>query len=47
LGSLDPEDLVGTKFDLVRSVSRELAEETGLPPEEFEYQSGWHAVFAG
>jgi 8-oxo-dGTP pyrophosphatase MutT (NUDIX family) len=46
-GSLDPEDLVGTKVDLFGNVRRELAEETGLSPEEFEYQSGWHAVFAG
>ncbi len=46
-GSLDAADVVGTTVNLLGNVKRELFEETGLPPDEFEYEPGWHAVFTG
>jgi 8-oxo-dGTP pyrophosphatase MutT (NUDIX family) len=45
-GSFDPDDLAGTHVDCVGNVKRELSEETGLLPEDVEYQSGWYAVFS-
>lgn len=46
-GTPDPADLAGDRVDLERSVRREVEEETGLAPTEFEIEPGWHTVFAG
>jgi len=46
-GTPDPRDVVGTTVDLAGSVSRELAEETGLAAADVEAAAGWHAVLAG
>jgi 8-oxo-dGTP pyrophosphatase MutT (NUDIX family) len=35
------------RLDLLGSVSRELAEETGIPPDEVTIEDGWTAVFEG
>jgi 8-oxo-dGTP pyrophosphatase MutT (NUDIX family) len=45
-GSFDPEDLAGKRVDCFGNVKRELGEETGLSPEDVEYQFGWYAVFS-
>ena len=39
-GLPDPSDLDGTRVDLARNVMREVAEETGLAPEDFEAAPG-------
>lgn len=46
-GTPDQDDIVGDSVDLEGNVVREVAEETGLPPEELNIEPGWHAVFAG
>jgi 8-oxo-dGTP pyrophosphatase MutT (NUDIX family) len=46
-GTPEPEDVVGETVDLAGNVAREVAEETGLVPEELNIEPGWHAVFAG
>lgn len=46
-GTLEPNDIVGTKVDVEGSVRRELMEETGLDAGEMVAEAGWHGVFAG
>ena len=46
-GTPDPDDVAAGKVDLEASVRREVQEETGLGPEEFEMDSGWHCIPAG
>jgi 8-oxo-dGTP pyrophosphatase MutT (NUDIX family) len=46
-GTPDPHDLVGDKVALDLSVTRELREETGLSPAEFEVEPGWTTVVDG
>ena len=46
-GTPDLTDIVGGAVDLEGSVRRELKEETGLDPAEFETESGWHTVLGG
>jgi hypothetical protein len=46
-GTPDRADIAGDRVDLAGSVVREVREETGLDPSEYEIQSGWAAVFAG
>ncbi len=46
-GTLDPTDLVGGRVDLEASMRRELTEETGLRPDDFDIEPGWHATPAG
>ena len=46
-GTPEPADVSGGKVDLGSSARREVAEETGLSPEDFEIEPGWHAVLAG
>lgn len=43
-GTPDPGDIVGGKVDLDLSVRRELAEETGLGPDDVSAEPGWTAV---
>jgi 8-oxo-dGTP pyrophosphatase MutT (NUDIX family) len=45
-GTPDPSDIVDGRVDLESSMRRELIEETGLDPEEFEIESGWYAALA-
>ncbi|MDQ2954752.1 MAG: NUDIX hydrolase [Pseudomonadota bacterium] len=46
-GTPDQDDIVGETVDLEGNVVREVAEETGLAPEDLNVEPGWHAVFAG
>lgn len=46
-GTPDLNDLKGGKVDLESSVRREVEEETGLGPAEFEIDAGWHCIPAG
>jgi 8-oxo-dGTP pyrophosphatase MutT (NUDIX family) len=46
-GMLDPADIVDGTVDIAGNVLREVAEETGLVPGDYEAQPGWHTVFAG
>ena len=46
-GTPDPNDIDGGKVDLEASVRREVEEETGLAPSEFEIDRGWHCIPAG
>jgi 8-oxo-dGTP pyrophosphatase MutT (NUDIX family) len=46
-GTPDPADIVEGRVDLHGSVMREVEEETGLRPTDYEIASGWSAVFAG
>jgi 8-oxo-dGTP pyrophosphatase MutT (NUDIX family) len=46
-GLLDPSDVVGNAVDLAGNVLREVAEETGLGPDDYEAELGWYSVFAG
>jgi 8-oxo-dGTP pyrophosphatase MutT (NUDIX family) len=46
-GTPDPDDIDGEHVDLVGSVMRELAEETGLSAKDVTADAGWHAVLAG
>ncbi|ARQ00198.1 hypothetical protein [Pseudorhodoplanes sinuspersici] len=43
-GTPDPSDLVGSRVDLELSVRREVQEETGLAPSDFDIDAGWHCV---
>lgn len=46
-GTPDPSDLVDGRLDLAGSVAREVAEETGLSPDDYAPAEGWHVVPAG
>ena len=46
-GTPDPDDVRGEAVDLLGNVFREVAEETGLMPEEYIVADGWTAVIAG
>lgn len=46
-GLPDLSDIDGPRVDLARSVMREIGEETGLAPADFEAEKGWTAVLAG
>jgi 8-oxo-dGTP pyrophosphatase MutT (NUDIX family) len=46
-GTPDPADLVGDTVDLAGSVTREVAEETGLGGADFNARHGWFCVPAG
>ncbi len=46
-GTPDLNDLQDGKVDLESSVRREVQEETGLGPGDFEIDAGWHCVPAG
>jgi 8-oxo-dGTP pyrophosphatase MutT (NUDIX family) len=46
-GMLDPGDVADGAVDLAGNVAREVTEETGLVPGDYEAEAGWHTVFAG
>jgi hypothetical protein len=46
-GTPDLNDVAGRKVDLEASVRREVQEETGLDPAEFDIDPGWHCILAG
>ncbi len=46
-GTPDPDDIVGDRVDIAGSVIRELAEETGLRPEDYAAAAHWDCVTAG
>lgn len=46
-GMVDPTDIAGEMIDLDANVLREVAEETGIKPEDCEAEQGWYSVFAG
>jgi hypothetical protein len=46
-GTPDLNDVAAGKVDLDASVRREVREETGLDPEDFAIDAGWHCVTAG
>ena len=46
-GTPDPSDIVDGRLDLAGSVTREVAEETGLSSADYAAVAGWHAVLAG
>lgn len=46
-GTPDLNDVVGRKVDLEGSVRREVREETGLDPAEFDIDAGWHCILSG
>src|SRR5215471_18340572 len=46
-GTPEPEDIRGDIVDLQSNVVREVAEETGLTPDNFAVLAGWHAVLMG
>lgn len=43
-GTPDPGDVVGQEVDLAGSIAREVAEETGLEPDDYETEDGWYCV---
>jgi 8-oxo-dGTP pyrophosphatase MutT (NUDIX family) len=45
-GTPDPSDVIDGRVDLGASASRELLEETGIPPREVVISSGWTVVYA-
>ena len=46
-GLPDLSDVDGARVDLTRNVMREIGEETGLVPGDFEAERGWTTVLAG
>ncbi|HEX4556508.1 MAG TPA: NUDIX hydrolase [Xanthobacteraceae bacterium] len=46
-GTPEPGDVVGGRLDLAGSITREVAEETGLTPDDYAAEAGWHAVPVG
>lgn len=46
-GLPDLSDIDGTRVDLARNLMREIGEETGLAPADFEAEPGWTTVLAG
>jgi 8-oxo-dGTP pyrophosphatase MutT (NUDIX family) len=46
-GTPEPEDVADGALDLAGNVVREVAEETGLAPDDYAAAPGWHAIPAG
>src|ERR1700759_886691 len=46
-GTPDPHDIVGDRVDIAGSVTRELEEETGLTPADYQAAAHWDCVTAG
>lgn len=46
-GTPDPDDIAGDRVDIAGSVRRELEEETGLTPADYEAAAHWDCVTAG
>jgi 8-oxo-dGTP pyrophosphatase MutT (NUDIX family) len=46
-GTPDPSDVKSGALDIAGSVTRELEEETGLTPAEYQSDQDWHCVFTG
>jgi 8-oxo-dGTP pyrophosphatase MutT (NUDIX family) len=46
-GTPEPEDVADGSLDLAGNVVREVAEETGLTPDDFAIAPTWHAIPAG
>jgi hypothetical protein len=46
-GTPDRNDIDGDRVDLEAGVRREVQEETGLAPDQFEIDPGWHCLPAG
>ncbi len=46
-GTPDPDDIVGDRVDIAGSVMRELEEETGLTPADYEAAPHWDCVTTG
>jgi 8-oxo-dGTP pyrophosphatase MutT (NUDIX family) len=46
-GTPEPEDVADGALDLAGNVVREVAEETGLTPDDYATASDWHAIPAG
>jgi 8-oxo-dGTP pyrophosphatase MutT (NUDIX family) len=46
-GTPDPTDAAGGRVDLAGNIVREVAEETGLGPDDYAAEPGWHAVASG
>jgi 8-oxo-dGTP pyrophosphatase MutT (NUDIX family) len=46
-GLPDLNDVAGSRVDLTGNVMREVGEETGLAPDDFEAEPGWTTVLAG
>jgi len=46
-GTPEPNDIAGATVDLVSSIHREVAEESGIAPDDYEAEDGWACVFAG
>jgi 8-oxo-dGTP pyrophosphatase MutT (NUDIX family) len=46
-GSFDMKDVIDARVDCLGNVRRELGEETGLTPDDVDFDDGWHVVFSG
>jgi 8-oxo-dGTP pyrophosphatase MutT (NUDIX family) len=46
-GTPDPDDIVGDRVDIAGSVARELEEETGLTPADYEAAPHWDCITTG
>jgi 8-oxo-dGTP pyrophosphatase MutT (NUDIX family) len=46
-GTPDPDDIVGDRVDIAGSVTRELEEETGLTPADYQAAAHWDCISAG
>jgi 8-oxo-dGTP pyrophosphatase MutT (NUDIX family) len=46
-GTPDLDDITNGAVDLAGSVAREVAEETGLTPADYQAEDGWHCVVLG
>jgi 8-oxo-dGTP pyrophosphatase MutT (NUDIX family) len=45
-GTPEPNDINGEMVDLASSIHREVAEETGIAPEDYDEEAGWTCVFS-
>jgi 8-oxo-dGTP pyrophosphatase MutT (NUDIX family) len=46
-GTPDPDDIVGDRVDIAGSMTRELEEETGLTPTDYEAAAHWDCITVG
>ncbi len=46
-GTPDPSDIVEARVDLAGNIRREVTEETGLEPGDYDTEDGWYCVLAG